>query len=150
MEGFMRVVLINSPLKSIVCDQGVGHQMPLGLLMVGGPLIDAGHQVKLIDAACDHLSDAEIVQAVEDFHAEIAMIAHVGSTSAHLCCLRILQSIKTAHPQTITIYGGVHPTYHDRSMRRLLRQISGNGIIGIRLWLRVALYQRSSLLGSSL
>ena len=34
----MRVALVNAPLKSAVCDYGVGHQMPLGLLMVGGPL----------------------------------------------------------------------------------------------------------------
>jgi anaerobic magnesium-protoporphyrin IX monomethyl ester cyclase len=43
----MRVFLINAPLASAVCAVGVGHQMPLGLLMIGGPLLDAGYDVAL-------------------------------------------------------------------------------------------------------
>lgn len=112
----MHILLINAPLQSIVCDRGVGHQIPLGLLMIGGPLLDRGHKVRLLDAARDHLSDAEIVQQAEVFAAEVVMIAHVGSTSAHPCCLRVLQSIKAARPDILTIYGGVHPTYHDRAI----------------------------------
>jgi B12 binding domain len=107
----MRVALINAPLKSAVSDYGVGHQMPLGLLMVGGPLLDAGHQVKLIDAARDHLSDKEIIRRVAEFQADVAMTAHVGSTSAHPCAVRLLGAIKTALPDIVTVYGGVHPTY---------------------------------------
>jgi anaerobic magnesium-protoporphyrin IX monomethyl ester cyclase len=58
----MRIALIHGPLKSAVCDSGVGHQMPLGLLMIGGPLLAAGYPVQLIDAASEHLPDAEIVR----------------------------------------------------------------------------------------
>jgi anaerobic magnesium-protoporphyrin IX monomethyl ester cyclase len=112
----MRIALINGPLKSAVCDSGVGHQMPLGLLMVGGPLLQAGYAVHLIDAACEHLRDAEIVERVAAFRADVVMIAHVGSTSAHPCCLRVLRAVKTALPACITIYGGVHPTYHSRTI----------------------------------
>src|SRR5689334_14819780 len=43
----VRIVLINAPLKSTVCDYSVGHQLPLGLLMLGGPLLDAGFSVAL-------------------------------------------------------------------------------------------------------
>jgi anaerobic magnesium-protoporphyrin IX monomethyl ester cyclase len=112
----MRIALINGPLKSAVCDSGVGHQMPLGLLMIGGPLLQAGYAVHLIDAACEHLRDAEIVERVAAFDADVVMIAHVGSTSAHPCCLRVLRAIKAALPHCITIYGGVHPTYHYRTI----------------------------------
>jgi anaerobic magnesium-protoporphyrin IX monomethyl ester cyclase len=112
----MRIALINGPLKSSVCDAGVGHQMPLGLLMIGGPLLEAGYAVHLIDAACEHLRDAEIVERVATFDADVVMIAHVGSTSAHPCCLRVLRAVKTALPHCITIYGGVHPTYHYRTI----------------------------------
>ncbi len=112
----MRIVLINAPLKSAVCDWGVGHQMPLGLLMVGGPLLDAGYPVKLIDAAHHHLRDTEIVQEIIAFAADVVLIGHVGSTSAHLCCLRVLRALKATRPQVITVYGGVHPTYHDRAI----------------------------------
>jgi anaerobic magnesium-protoporphyrin IX monomethyl ester cyclase len=112
----MRIALVNGPLVSAVCDLGVGHQMPLGLLMVGGPLLDAGHQVRLIDAASEHLSDAEIARRVAAFEAELVMIAHVGSTTAHPACLRALRAVKAALPHVITIYGGVHPTYHYRAI----------------------------------
>jgi anaerobic magnesium-protoporphyrin IX monomethyl ester cyclase len=112
----MRIALVNGPLKSAVCDYGLGHQMPLGLLMIGGPLLDAGHEVTLIDAARGHLSDAEIVRRVAAFGAEVMMIAHVGSTSAHPSCLRVQRAIKTALPDVVTVYGGVHPTYHHRAI----------------------------------
>jgi anaerobic magnesium-protoporphyrin IX monomethyl ester cyclase len=112
----MRIALVNGPLASAVCDLGVGHQMPLGLLMIGGPLLDAGHAVCLIDAASEHLTDEKIAQRVAAFGAEVAMIAHVGSTSAHPTCLRVLRAVKAALPHVITIYGGVHPTYHYRDI----------------------------------
>jgi anaerobic magnesium-protoporphyrin IX monomethyl ester cyclase len=112
----LRIALINGPLTSTVCDLGVGHQLPLGLLMVGGPLRDAGHEVRLIDAACLHLADEEIVRRVTAFGADIAMIAHVGSTSAHPACLRVLRALKASLPHVVTVYGGVHPTYHYRAV----------------------------------
>src|SRR5215472_13965334 len=112
----MRIALINAPLQSTVCDAGVGHQMPLGLLMIGGPLLAAGHHVKLIDAAREHVPDADIVDRVAAFDAQVVMIAHVGSTSAHPCCLRVLRAVKARLPRCITIYGGVHPTYHYRTI----------------------------------
>src|SRR3954453_2798084 len=99
----LRVALVNAPLKSAVCDYGVGHQMPLGLLLVGGPLARAGFPVKLIDAARDHLPEAEIIRRLAAFRVDVVMTAHVGSTQAHPCCLRMLRAIKAALPQTVTV-----------------------------------------------
>ncbi len=112
----MRIALINAPLQSAVCDLGVGHQLPLGLLMIGGPLRDRGDDVLLIDAARQHLRDREIVARVAAFEADAVMIAHVGSTTAHLCCLRVIRAVKAALPGAVTVYGGVHPTYHYRAI----------------------------------
>jgi anaerobic magnesium-protoporphyrin IX monomethyl ester cyclase len=112
----LHIALINGPLKSAVCDQGVGHQMPLGLLIVGGPLRDAGFDVKLIDAACDHLTDEQTIERVARFGADVVMIAHVGSTQAHPCCLRLLRALKRARPELFTVYGGVYPTYHYKQL----------------------------------
>jgi anaerobic magnesium-protoporphyrin IX monomethyl ester cyclase len=80
--------------------------------MIGGPLLDAGFPVTLIDAAAEHLSDAVLVERITHIGADIVMTAHVGSTQAHPCCLRILRAIKAALPQVATVYGGVFPTYH--------------------------------------
>ena len=46
----MRVLLINPPHPAVSSRCHEGQMPPLGLLAVGGPLIDAGHTVKLIDA----------------------------------------------------------------------------------------------------
>src|SRR5262249_27845319 len=81
-----------------------------------GPLLDAGHDVTLIDAACLHLSDAQTVERVCAWEADVVLIAHVGSTTAHPACLRLLRALKVVLPSIITVYGGVHPTYHYRTI----------------------------------
>jgi integrase len=69
----MRVALVNAPLRSAVCDHGVGHQMPLGLLMVGGAL-RGRTAVTLIDAARDHLPAPETVRAGITLKKEVATL----------------------------------------------------------------------------
>ncbi len=108
----MKVLLINPPYQTFTSNLGAGHQIPLGLLMVGGPLIDAGHKVRLLDAECKRLSLASILRQVRRFSPDIIMTGHAGSTPAHPVCIEMLAVIKTVHPQIITIYGGVYPTYH--------------------------------------
>ncbi len=107
----MRVLLINPPYVSLT-SRGVGHQIPFGLLCVGGPLIDAGHDVRLIDAERLHLSDPEIEAAVAAHRPDAVLTGHAGSTPAHDACLRALAAAKRARPAAVTIYGGVYPTHH--------------------------------------
>jgi anaerobic magnesium-protoporphyrin IX monomethyl ester cyclase len=59
----MRVLLLNPPYQTWTSTWGVGHQVPLGLLAVGGPLLDAGHEVRLLDAELLHLAPAGIAAA---------------------------------------------------------------------------------------
>jgi anaerobic magnesium-protoporphyrin IX monomethyl ester cyclase len=149
----MRIALVNAPLQSAVCDYGVGHQIPLGLLMIGGSLIDAGFTVTLIDAACLHLTDLTIVEQIADFEADVVMIAHVGSTSAHPCCLRVMRAIKAKLPQVITIYGGVHPTYHYKALLAQHSEIDiivrGEGEATVLELMHTLAQQRDNLSGLS-
>ncbi|TIT46350.1 MAG: magnesium-protoporphyrin IX monomethyl ester cyclase, partial [Mesorhizobium sp.] len=46
----MKIVLINSPHTAIGSRVPDDHLPPLGLLALGGPLLDAGHEVRLVDA----------------------------------------------------------------------------------------------------
>ena len=46
----MKIVLINPPHTAIGSRVPDDHLPPLGLLAIGGPLIDAGHDVRLVDA----------------------------------------------------------------------------------------------------
>ena len=108
----MRVLLINPPYRCVTSDKGLGHQTPLGLLCIGGPLLDAGHTVQLHDAELLHSSDAELLAAMAAFAPDVVMTGHAGSTPAHLSCLRVLQLAKRHHAGVLTVYGGVYPTYH--------------------------------------
>lgn len=108
----MRVLLINPPYVTLTSRFGVGHQVPLGLLMVGGALRDDGHEVRLLDAECRRLSHAEIVCEVRSFAPDVVMTGHAGSTPAHPVCVAMLREIKSALPNVTTVYGGPFPTYH--------------------------------------
>jgi anaerobic magnesium-protoporphyrin IX monomethyl ester cyclase len=108
----MRVLLVNPPYQTLTSNWGVGHQVPLGLLMIGGPLLDAGHAVRLLDAECRRLSMPAILRAVREFHPDLVMTGHAGSTPAHPVCMELLRAVKAARAQTVTVYGGVYPTYH--------------------------------------
>ena len=112
----MRILLVNPPYQTLTSNLGTGHQVPLGLLMVGGPLLDAGHDVRLLDAEARHLSTARIVDEVRRFEADLVMTAHAGSTPAHPVATRVLAAVKRACPHAITVYGGVYPTYHAREI----------------------------------
>jgi anaerobic magnesium-protoporphyrin IX monomethyl ester cyclase len=108
----MRVLLVNPPYQTITSNAGVGHQVPLGLLMVGGPLRDAGHEVRLLDAECRRLGTGAVVRDVLRWGPDVVMTGHAGSTPAHPVCLRTLRAIKAQCPGVVTVYGGVYPTYH--------------------------------------
>jgi len=84
------------------------------MLMLGGPLLDAGFSVVLIDAARDHLSATEVARQVTAYRADIVMISHVGSTQAHPCCMATLDgqrrrlsflSVQHATSNSDTFYG---------------------------------------------
>lgn len=107
----MRVLLINPPYVSI-SSRGVGHQIPFGLLCIAGPLIDAGHECRLLDAERHHLLPRAIETAVAEYAPDIVMTGHAGSTPAHPSCMVALEAARRACPNAVTVYGGVYPTYH--------------------------------------
>jgi len=109
----VKILLVNPSYQTFTSNFGVGHQMPLGLLMVGGALTSS-HEVKLLDAEALTLSDRAIVDAVLKFQADVVMMGHAGSTPAHNVCMRTFAAIKASQPGVITVYGGVYPTYHPR------------------------------------
>jgi anaerobic magnesium-protoporphyrin IX monomethyl ester cyclase len=108
----MKILLINPPYLTLTSRMGVGHQIPLGLLMVGGPLLDAGHEVRLLDAERRHLPMRAIIEEVGRFSPDMVMTGHAGSTPAHPICVRMLKAVKEAFSEVITVYGGVYPTFH--------------------------------------
>lgn len=108
----MRIVLLNPPHPSIGSRIPDEHLPPLGLLALGGPLIDAGHEVSLLDAEFGPLPMDAIVAAVGGASPQAVLIGHSGSTSGHPSAAAVAQAIRDVLPRTWIIYGGVYPTWH--------------------------------------
>jgi len=85
---------------------------PLGLLALGGPLLDARHRVKLLDAEFGPMPLNRIISAARDYAPDAVLMGHSGSTSGHPMASRIARAVRTAIPHAWIIYGGVFPTYH--------------------------------------
>lgn len=108
----MRIAIINPPHESIGSRMPREMLPPLGLLAIGGPLIDDGHDVHLIDGDIDNLPLATIVQRAADYAPAMILIGHNGSTSAHPTVVLLIAQLKQAIPDVRIVYGGVFPTYH--------------------------------------
>jgi anaerobic magnesium-protoporphyrin IX monomethyl ester cyclase len=112
----MRVLLINPPHPSIGSRIPREQLPPLGLLSVGGPLIDAGHQVELLDAEFGPMPLAAIVARAVSRHPDAVLFGHSGSTSGHPIVVALTRALRAAMPDVWIIYGGVFPTYHWREI----------------------------------
>jgi len=108
----LRVLLVNPPYLSITSVHGAGHQIPLGLLAIGGPLRDAGHDVSLLDAEVLRLSQEQIAEHIRACRPDVVMTGHAGSTPAHEVAIATLATAKAVDPAIRTVYGGPYPTYH--------------------------------------
>jgi anaerobic magnesium-protoporphyrin IX monomethyl ester cyclase len=112
----MRILLINIPHPAIGSRIPREQLPPLGLLWVGGPLIDAGHEVKLIDGEFGPMPLAQIVTQAAAFAPDVVMFGHSGSSSGHPIITKTALLVKAALPDVRIVYGGVHPTYHWREI----------------------------------
>jgi anaerobic magnesium-protoporphyrin IX monomethyl ester cyclase len=113
-----RVVLINPARHFISNHFGVGYLTPLGLISIGGPLIDAGFTVRLIDHDLYGWSMERLIHELSAFKADYVLLGHSGSTGAHTTAVKTIQEIRKALPQVRTVYGGVYPSYADQSILR--------------------------------
>lgn len=112
----MRILLINPPHPSIGSRIPREHLPPLGLLSLGGPLLDAGHHVRLLDAEFGPMSVKEIVASCQAYQPDAVLLGHSGSTSGHPVSTSIARAVRAVMPDTWIVYGGVFPTYHWREI----------------------------------
>lgn len=114
----MRVLLVNVPHPAIGSRIPRDHLPPLGLLYVGGALIDAGHDTRLLDGELAPLSTKQMVSATVDYAPGAVLFGHSGSTSAHPIIAEVSRAIRAAYPEAWIVYGGVFPTYHWQDILR--------------------------------
>ena len=78
-----KILLINPARHFIANKVGLGYLTPLGLVLIGGPLIDAGHQVKLIDHDMNGWSYQKLINEIKKFQPDYILLGHSGSTASH-------------------------------------------------------------------
>jgi anaerobic magnesium-protoporphyrin IX monomethyl ester cyclase len=110
-----RIVLLTPARRFITNRFGLGYQIPLGLVCIGGPLIEAGYTVRLIDNDLYGWSYERLAAEVADFGADYVLLGHTGSTAAHLICLATAKALRASLPHLRIAYGGVYPSYADTS-----------------------------------
>lgn len=108
----MKILLINPPHKSIGSRLANEHLPPLGLLSIGGPLIDEGFNVHLLDADYSNMDYTSIINETLEQNPDIVLMGHSGSTSAQPIINDIAQLLKQKKSTIKIVIGGVFPTYH--------------------------------------
>jgi anaerobic magnesium-protoporphyrin IX monomethyl ester cyclase len=144
----MRILMINVPHPAIGSRVPDEHLPPLGLLAIGGPLLDDGHEVSLLDAEFGPMSIQEIQQEASRRAPDAVLFGHSGSSSADPIVAEVSQAVRERLPTAHIIYGGVYPTYHWREVLTAQPQIDvvvrGEGEETIRRLIR-ALEQKTAL-----
>lgn len=119
----MRILLINVPHPSIGSRLPDEHLPPLGLLSIGGPLIDKGYEVRLLDAEFGPMEFGDILAETLRYDPALVLLGHSGSTSAQPIISAITRSIHQKNPLVKIVIGGVFPTYHWREILETESQI---------------------------
>ena len=119
----MRITLLHPPHTAIGSRIPNEHLPPFGLLCIGGPLIDDGHEVTLINADPGPMSLHEVLARLAQSRPDAILIGHSGSTSAHPTVAAWAAQIARTCPEARIIYGGVYPTYHWQEILRDVPEI---------------------------
>ncbi len=119
----MRITLFHPPHTAIGSRIPRENLPPFGLLCIGGPLIDAGHTVKLVNADPDNLPLMACVDKIMATRPDAILIGHSGSSSAHPTVAKLVPMLRVLMPDVLIVYGGVYPTYHWREVLDCCPQI---------------------------
>src|SRR5262249_13889218 len=114
--AFMRILIVNPPHPANGSRIPDDHLPPLGLLSIGGPLLDDGHDVKLLDAEFGPMSLKGITSAIIAHDPDLLLLGHSGSTSAHPRASETSIRTKAALPRRRFLYGAVFPPYNWRDI----------------------------------
>ncbi len=85
---------------------------------IKGLLVDAGHDVSLLDADLEAGREAlrPIAERAAGDAPNAILMGHSGSASAHHVIAEISREIRDHLPHAVIIYRGVYPTFHWREI----------------------------------
>jgi anaerobic magnesium-protoporphyrin IX monomethyl ester cyclase len=115
-----KILLINPPHTAIGSRIPKEQLPPLGLLSIGGPLIDAGFDVSLLDAEFGPMSLFDIVRACRKQAPQYVMLESTSSASAHATVMMLCAMLKFFMPNLVISYGGISSTHHHIELPRAL------------------------------
>ena len=95
----LNIVLLTPRRRFLANRFGLGYQMPLGLVFLGGPLLDAGHRVRLIDNDVRGWDDERLAMDLARDPPDCVMIGHTGSTAAHPAAMATARALRSACPR---------------------------------------------------
>lgn len=119
----MKILIINPPHLAIGSRLANEHLPPLGLLSIAGPLIDAGHDVSLLDADYYNYKLETVTEIALRRKPGVILMGHSGSTSAQPIINALAKLIKQKLPGCTIIIGGVFPTYHWQEILQYNRSV---------------------------
>jgi len=119
----MNIALITPRRRFIANRYGLGYQIPLGLVLLGGPLIDAGHGVRLIDNDVLGWDDTRLAHELTQAPPDCVLLGHTGSTAAHGVAMETAHHLRQRFPLVKIVYGGVYPSYAARSIMQANRAV---------------------------
>lgn len=112
----MRILLVNIPHPAIGSRIPKEQLPPLGLLWIGGPLIDDGHEVELLDAEFGPMPVKAVIAEIIRRAPDAVLFGHSGSSTAQPIISAIASRVASALSRIHIVYGGVHPTYFWREI----------------------------------
>lgn len=114
----MKVLLIHPNFHCGGAELAIGTMTPLGLLYLGGILIDNGHVVKLLDAAKLNMGTGHLRENIEIFKPDVVCVGSSASIVTSKKSLEVIKIVKEIDTKIKTIYGGSYPTFQfDKIMK---------------------------------
>ncbi len=103
-----KIVFITPPYHAGVVESA-GSWMPLAYVYLAGVAREAGWEAEIYDA----MSKQHTMEEIHDFfvNSEADIFAVTSITSSINDSIDVLREAKTVHPDSLTLIGGVHPTY---------------------------------------
>lgn len=89
--------------------ESAGKWPHLGFIYIAGELRKAGHEVGIYDAMSKEHKLGEIIDNIKKFEPDI--VGTTAYTASMPAAAEILREVKKWRPKTVTIVGGVHPTF---------------------------------------
>src|SRR4051812_39254230 len=100
----LNLVLLTPRRRFIANRHGLGYQIPLGLVFLGGPLLDAGHRVRLIDNDALGWDDDRLARELSEDPPDGILIGHTASTAAHPVAMATARALRARFPTAVLVY----------------------------------------------